>query len=527
MKRPQIDLPLPGGEKHDSSPESPTARPESRVSSPASSPYHPLWLCLHMPDVQVEQLGAADVPRAVVELISGRPCIVSCDAPARAAGIHPGQSEHAARALVPDLYTVARSIQRERAASERLAAWAMQYGPVVSPEPPHDLFLEVRGSLKLFGGIERLSQQIRADLAALGHRATIGVAPTASAARVLARAGEGVVIEDTARLPGVLATLPLTVMAWDESVLKRARSFGARQLGDLIRLPRDGLAKRLGRRVLDDLDRALARRSDPRQSYVPPTRYRGRLDLVHEQEDLGRIHEGLRRLLVELSGMLLARQCGVQRLRLVLIHRDAPDSRLDLELAGPSRDPAHLAGLFAERMARWVLPAPVSELVLISGSLFDLDPGAGSLFHRSVLPSAEMDGAVPALVERMQARLGRHAVQGLALIPEHRPEAAWRYDPLGADTAGSSVAEQMPRRVSERPLWLLAAAELLPLRDGRPWRRGALTLLSGPERIESGWWDGGDVRRDYYMAADGEGLRLWVFRERGGAKRWFLHGLFA
>jgi protein ImuB len=379
-----------------------------------------------MPDAQVEQLGAVDVPRAVVDVFSGRPCIVSCDASARSAGIYPGQSEHAARALVPDLHTVMRSIQRESAASERLAGWAMQYGPIVSPEPPQDLFLEVRGSLKLFGGIERLSQRIRADLAGLGYSAQVGIAPTASAARVLARAGEGTVVEEASRLPGVLARSPLTLMAWDESVLKRARGFGARELGDLIRLPRDGLAKRLGRRVLDDLDRTLGRRADPRQSYQPPTRYRGRLDLVHEQEDLGRIHEGLKRLLAELSGMLLARQCGVQRLRLVLLHRDAADSRLDLELSGPSRDPVHLAGLFAERMARWELPAPVSELVLISGSLFDLDPGAESLFHRSVLPPTETDGTLPALVERMKARLGSGAVQGLTLISEHRPEVAWR-----------------------------------------------------------------------------------------------------
>jgi protein ImuB len=401
----------------------------------------------------------------------------------------------------------------------------------VSPEPPQDLFLEVRGSLKLFGGIERLSQRIRADLAGLGYSAQVGIAPTASAARVLARAGEGTVVEEASRLPGVLARSPLTLMAWDESVLKRARGFGARELGDLIRLPRDGLAKRLGRRVLDDLDRTLGRRADPRQSYQPPTRYRGRLDLVHEQEDLGRIHEGLKRLLAELSGMLLARQCGVQRLRLVLLHRDAADSRLDLELSGPSRDPVHLAGLFAERMARWELPAPVSELVLISGSLFDLDPGAESLFHRSVLPPTETDGTLPALVERMKARLGSGAVQGLTLISEHRPEVAWRYEALGPDhsrdRSRDGGGEATPAGTAERPLWLLAAPELLPLRDGRPCRGGTLTVLSGPERIESGWWDGGDVRRDYYIVRDPEGRRLWIYRERGGSKRYFLHGLFA
>jgi protein ImuB len=50
--------------------------------------------------------------------------------------------------------------------------------------------------------------------------------------------------------------------------------------------------------------------------------------------------------------------------------------------------------------------------------------------------------------------------------------------------------------------------------------------LAGPERIESGWWDGDDARRDYFVAEDPRGCRLWVFRERDGRRRWYLHGIF-
>jgi protein ImuB len=68
-----------------------------------------------------------------------------------------------------------------------------------------------------------------------------------------------------------------------------------------------------------------------------------------------------------------------------------------------------------------------------------------------------------------------------------------------------------------RPLWLLDAPRLL--------REGDLALLAGPERIESGWWDGGEVRRDYFIARIGEGSLVWVYRER--ERGWFLHGIFA
>ena len=76
-----------------------------------------------------------------------------------------------------------------------------------------------------------------------------------------------------------------------------------------------------------------------------------------------------------------------------------------------------------------------------------------------------------------------------------------------------------------RPLWLLAEPQ--PLDGGEhPRYEGRLEFEEGPERIESGWWDGRDVRRDYYVARTAGGMRLWVFRERRAEGRWFLHGVF-
>ena len=47
----------------------------------------------------------------------------------------------------------------------------------------------------------------------------------------------------------------------------------------------------------------------------------------------------------------------------------------------------------------------------------------------------------------------------------------------------------------------------------------------GPERIESGWWRGPSVRRDYYQVETATGLRYWLFRRLQDGK-WFLHGEF-
>ena len=43
---------------------------------------------------------------------------------------------------------------------------------------------------------------------------------------------------------------------------------------------------------------------------------------------------------------------------------------------------------------------------------------------------------------------------------------------------------------------------------------GPLILLAGPERIESGWWDGHPVVRDYFVAGNAAQAVLWIYRER-------------
>jgi protein ImuB len=110
-------------------------------------------------------------------------------------------------------------------------------------------------------------------------------------------------------------------------------------------------------------------------------------------------------------------------------------------------------------------------------------------------------------------------VQGLQLCHDHRPERAWQTSPPGRKSP--------PLTTAERPLWLLQQPLELETRDGQPLQNGPLVLREGPERIESGWWDGADVARDYYVATNGAGEQLWIFRERRGRRGWYVHGFFA
>jgi protein ImuB len=98
------------------------------------------------------------------------------------------------------------------------------------------------------------------------------------------------------------------------------------------------------------------------------------------------------------------------------------------------------------------------------------------------------------------------------------------------DAHAAHAADSPPR-----PVWLQQAEPLAeraarPLLEGRP-----LQLLSGPERIEAGWWDEGLTGRDYFIAAAADGALVWIYRERlplsrsanedvAAASGWFLHG---
>jgi protein ImuB len=175
--------------------------------------------------------------------------------------------------------------------------------------------------------------------------------------------------------------------------------------------------------------------------------------------------------------------------------------------------------LLHERLARTVLPAPVRAIRLASGPLVELPEAPRELFAVDRRASGT---ALPPLVERLRARLGVEAVHGLCLVPEHRPESAWRVsEPLSQEGRRPVVRRVAPGEAA-RPLWLLP--------EPQPYA-GPLAIEDGPERIESGWWDGRDVARDYYVARNPAGVRLWVFRERrraaaAGGAEWFLHGFF-
>jgi len=492
------------------------ATPESSASTARR-----LWLSLCLPRLSLDALRAGAAlpgPGVVTSSAEPRARVRIADARAQARGVRAGMTLSAAHALAPGLRVLRRDTRAERGVLEGLASWAGRFTSCVSVVPEQGLLLEVGGSLRLFGGLDPLVERVRAEMRTFGYAADLAVAPTALGAWLLARSGLGGRVTQREHLAAHLAPVPLECLGLDGEVVAALRGMGLRRFDDCHRLPRDGLARRAGPEVLGLIDRALGRVPDPRRAWRPPARFDRSLTLPTAVDEVEGLLFATRRLLLELSGFLALHEGGVRHLALELRSPRGTLSPVALELLSPSRDPGHLLAVLRERLSR-LPPGPqtrVERLRLRAPEIVPLAPRNLDLF--AVAQPHERAGW-QALVERLRARLGAGAVQGLAVAADHRPERAWRYCVPGETGTGGACGS--------RPLWLLSAPRALETVNGRPCLDGALSLRPRPERIESGWWDGRDVARDYFVARNPGGQTFWVFRERQRPTRWFLHGIFA
>lgn len=475
-----------------------------------------LWCALHFPQLMLAACAdAKDVPQAVIETDGSHAQLVACNAVAQRAGVQPSMRVAAALALIPELAIHTRDTAREAHILDQLAAWSEKFTPTVCVASPDMLLLEVAGSAHLFGGAPGLQQRVREGLQALGHLTCVALAPTPAAAEWFARNGCETVVMHAEQLPAALGALPLAALPWPAVWCTRFEQLGLRTVRDLFRLPRDGLARRFGPELLRTWDRVLGTLPDPREPRQAPLRFSARQELPAETADTAQMHPYIGCLFDALCTELRRHDATIGNVVLGFHHRKCAETQLPLGLLAPTRDAMRWRQLLQEALQKLVLPEAATELTLTSGAFLRHAPPPADLFERAGRSGEDL----AALMDKLRARLGRRAIARLRVLADHRPEFAWQRSPR--------PQRSTPVITAPRPLWLLEQAQCVQVRERQLQLQGKmLTLLDGPERIESGWWDERDLARDYYAARSADGRRLWLYRERG-AGRWFVHGLFA
>lgn len=519
----------------------PFAEPAPRIKplSVTPTPVRRLWFCIWLPNLPLEACSAADVAPgghkaagaaasyralAIVEEQHGIHRVLQADPVAAAAGVMPGQTANAALALLPTLRLEERSLVREQQVLEVLATWLERFSSFVSIAGKDVLLLEIAGSLRLFGGLPSLRRQVSKGLGVQGFSAAMAIAPTPLAATWLAKAGRRTCIRAEENLGPALRQLPLGCLDWPAGQRESLTSMGIINVGDCLRLPREGFARRFGAERLLELDRALGYLPDPRDSWRAPERFCADYEMTEEQSDRELLLNICRELLLSHEQFLLARQLGTQRLCFSFFHIKSTATELRLGSAFAERTAVRWFDLLKIRFDALRLPEAVIAVRLRSGLSQALQAETARLCFHNKSGTQRRRYSIAQLAERLVARIGSQSVNAMTMVAEHRPEYAWGVrNPL----SDWSVSTLTTRDCIKRPLWMLPEPALLPTDLGYPLHKGCrLTLLDGPERLETGWWDEQGISRDYYTAVNGAGIRLWVFRNRQRTPDWYLHGIF-
>lgn len=454
--------------------------------------------------------------------------VISVSREAYAAGVRVGMRPGGVSAVSPATTILERDLQREEIMLNAVALALLQFTPEVAHAADFSILLDVTASLRLFCGRAAIGRQIRASTQALGVSVRLGTAPTATGAWLLARlriVKRQVLIRRTIKpdsLERQLDRIPCEYLPSAAEHLEWLAGIGATNLAALRRLPRQGVQRRMSKRVLDELDRAYGLAPEMFQWIAIPETFTARVETFDRVEHADALLDGATGLLQQFVGWLVARQQAVTAFALLLEHergREAiPPTEVEIRLGEPSWQIGHMTRLLKERLARVELAAPVIAIRLEVRLLAEMVPPTEDLFPEP--------GGNPAdfkrLLELLSARLGSENVLMPVETHDHRPEGCNAWIP---------ATEKLPKPAGkdecfERPFWLLAKPISLLLREERPFYGSPLRMLKGPERIEAGWWDDQLAARDYYIAQGSDSACYWIYLERVPNGRWYLHGMF-
>jgi len=492
-----------------------------------------LWLCLRLHtlalDIVHRSLPAAQCDGAIA--IHEQQRILIANAAAQAAGIQYGMTTNAARALAPDIVLLKRDEHAEQKALTALAQHCYRFTPTVVIKPPDCLLLEIKGCLRLFGGMQSLLMQVDDSIGALGFRAQPGLGHTPLAAHLLSYetmlSCETLLHQSDFHVDNFLTQLkkvPLALVIDDIKLCERLQRLGWQQLGDVLQQPAAALGRGAGKQLLTLLRKITGEQPDPQTPIQPRADFRDDMHLPFALSSVQGLLYPAQRLLQDLQQFLLRRQLTSHGIEWRLRDTRRRIYSLPITVSKPQYRASIFLALTQLKMEALKLEDAIEVITLISKKHSPLAPPDAQLFH-GTRPAGASDNAetMDEVIDRLRARLGDESCQQLRTFDEALPElatqAVQRQD-NGNDTDVASV--RLIRESAEQPLWLLPTPRQLP--QGLHYR-GALHLVSGPQRLQSYWWDTA-VQRDYYSAQHDDGTRYWVFRQLPDGP-WFLHGVFA
>jgi protein ImuB len=399
----------------------------------------------------------------------------------------------------------------------KLAAWCERFSPCVGVEPPDNLCFDVTGLDALFGNEKNLFRLVARSFQQLGIAARVAIADTLGAAWAMAHFSQG---------EHALADLPVAALRLGDEI-ELLVELGIKRIGQLLEIPRDALASRFGPQLLLRLAQLTGDVAEPIVSHRPPPEIVVEIQLEYAAENRQEVEQLLAELIERAALELQKRQQGAIRVGCEF-DCECRSVQFVVGLYRASAKRSHLFELAKMKLDRVSFPGPVVGVklsVLLSAPL--------STWQQELFESSRREDRrqVGLLVDRLSNRLGREAVVRALPMADAQPELAVWYEPL---TGAPSRRTKQRWKPLPRPLCLEQEPQPLEVLSiaphGPPIRfqwRGLHTVAKqwGPERIQTGWWRGRYIQRDYYRVETETGQRFWLFRNLPD-DQWFLHGVF-
>ena len=521
---------------------------QSEIQSTVQSAPNPIerpqqwWLCIRFATLALDLFDADPKagPVFIVETINQRQFIHSACRSAHEQGVSNGMPLNAAYTLCHQPQVGLRDEKKERKWLERTARYLYRFTPKVSLAAPDALLLEISGSGRLFGNIKELYRSIR-DI--FRDRALVCLSPAPTASLLLTRTGHTGVIASQDSLHRALSPIHIQHLGLGEKRSHKIQRCGIHQLGDLWRLPRADLARRFGKDITQTLNELTGDMPSPRTFYQPLRSFSKTVTFPDEHNDRPTLVIAAQSLIHDAESCLQQHASVTETMRFSLHHAakygepTVPPTLITIRVQTPSRQCAHFLPQFETRLEHLQLGYQVTAISLNIDQFIENSQPSADLFEQK---SHLQEWAH--LLDLIRARIGDKNVYGIQSNPDHRPEYAWSRRDAGTqnkvqaqtraqfkDQAKNPIPEPflLPRH---RPLWICRQPKTIPPPRSNP-------CVHQTERIEGGWWDGDDIRRDYQIDTQASGVKAWIYRDLSDndpspphpapkQSNWYLHGLF-
>lgn len=185
----------------------------------------------------------------VVGGLGGRGVVTSASYTARVFGVSSAMPIVRARRLCPHAVFLPNDFSAYTEYSKRIREVFTSFTPLVEPLSLDEAFLDVSGSVKLFGPPDVIARKIKRAVADIGLPCTVGIAPNKFLAKLASTRAkpDGLMVVPGDSVQSWLHPLPVTAL-WGvgEQTGQELRRLGLKTIGDLARLPRRTLERAVG-----------------------------------------------------------------------------------------------------------------------------------------------------------------------------------------------------------------------------------------------------------------------------------------